>query len=937
MPPDNRTAMSDNGLEEQSFEQSFEYISDLLPEYTHRRIRHISSVQVRNLTPFPERDTLAHALSHSAEQIQFTANGHHADDLDISMSMKRSRRISLNSVNTMRSIRSDEANAAGDGLQSAAEQSVRGRARAASRTSITHRTPPTAPTIRGNRNRTMSNASSLFGKGIASLPSSASALPAFYQVHTQAGLEKVIQTRLVESFLSITVHHDPEASLPSTPLSPRSLHPPSSPSTPAPSANKSRLNGVHAKSHKPVSRSEDQRIPDVPSRPLFNRSQSTTHARAPSTPTPPPRTPVKPSFSSPSTSAQSTDSSIPDFLSPIHPPSTNPSFTIDASADFAPGTNTTGQDVTVALWAKLPPSTTNKGKGREDSAGSWTVLTEWSFSLSELVPLSEDLQAHSSQLPPNTLVVHLDPPGRPYALLPSRQKTRSRSRSPEGYASDPESGRVKHVKDLFTDPPASPLPRRRHRRAPRRESHSPEPDYVYTASWQDLFNLVTLQRCIQEAQSSLDFVIHRIDTSVLEDVGGRLMREVGEREVVVGHFRKEVEALRGRCDERMADIANRRAQLKQRRDVLRQAKEHLQEDGARLEALESSQREERVRVDELKTSLAPTRSALLSVLASLFPIEMREAGELLFTIVDVPLPIPVAATDPAPPLSVVGQRDVNEESVATALGYAAQLVQMAAGYLGKGLVYPITYVGSRSLIRDGISAMVGPRMFPLFPKGVDTYRFEYGVFLLNKDIELLMADHDLRALDMRHTLANLKNLLLTVTNGAEPPRGFGSGLGTGRRLGQMENLSESSLGLESVREGSPVEGEDDPATPKPAHAEFRGGPDNGNGNGAGEGDGQTTGATTPTGLTKRTFMPTFNTLSSGLGFLSLRRYGKSTVNLGDGNGAADDGDLVEDDRRTLRGEDTGREDTEPAHTENGPGREKVPSASEPANATTVLS
>lgn len=118
-----------------------------------------------------------------------------------------------------------------------------------------------------------------------------------------------------------------------------------------------------------------------------------------------------------------------------------------------------------------------------------------------------------------------------------------------------------------------------------------------------------------------------------------------------------------------------------------------------------------VRVDELKTSLAPTRSALLSVLASLFPIEMREAGELLFTIVDVPLPIPVAATDPAPPLSVVGQRDVNEESVATALGYAAQLVQMAAGYLGKGLVYPVTYVGSRSLIRDGISAMVGPRMY----------------------------------------------------------------------------------------------------------------------------------------------------------------------------------------------------------------------------------
>jgi len=50
---------------------------------------------------------------------------------------------------------------------------------------------------------------------------------------------------------------------------------------------------------------------------------------------------------------------------------------------------------------------------------------------------------------------------------------------------------------------------------------------------------------------------------------------------------------------------------------------------------------------------------------------------------------------------------------------------------------------------------------------VDTYRFEYGVFLLNKDIEILMADRDLRAMDMRHTLPNLKNLLLTLTDGED--------------------------------------------------------------------------------------------------------------------------------------------------------------------------
>lgn len=75
---------------------------------------------------------------------------------------------------------------------------------------------------------------------------------------------------------------------------------------------------------------------------------------------------------------------------------------------------------------------------------------------------------------------------------------------------------------------------------------------------------------------------------------------------------------------------------------------------------------------------------------------------------------------------------------------------------------------------------------------MDTYRFEYGVFLLNKNIELvwvftlillyimidgdlsmafqLMSDRNLRALDMRHTLPNLKNLLLTLTDGEGAPR-----------------------------------------------------------------------------------------------------------------------------------------------------------------------
>ncbi|KAI5115759.1 hypothetical protein M0805_001203, partial [Coniferiporia weirii] len=209
----------------------------------------------------------------------------------------------------------------------------------------------------------------------------------------------------------------------------------------------------------------------------------------------------------------------------------------------------------------------------------------------------------------------------------------------------------------------------------------------------------------------------------------------------------------------------RREQLRQRRIGLAEARA-LHENDLLME-LDAGVRlaDEKKRVKSLGKQIEPVRTSLLSTLVFIFPIELLSPPDLLYTILSVPLPIPLQGSDPAPPLSLPHFAEVNEDSVATALGYAALVVHLMAAYLCRGLVYPITYVGSRSLIKDPISAMMGPRMFPLYSKGVDTYRFEYAVFLLNKDIEMLMADRNLRSLDLRHTLPNLKNLLLTLTSG----------------------------------------------------------------------------------------------------------------------------------------------------------------------------
>lgn len=86
---------------------------------------------------------------------------------------------------------------------------------------------------------------------------------------------------------------------------------------------------------------------------------------------------------------------------------------------------------------------------------------------------------------------------------------------------------------------------------------------------------------------------------------------------------------------------------------------------------------------------------------------------IFFSILGVALPIPTQPKDPAPPIYLPASElppgtQLDEDSVATALGYVAMLVQTLAGYLGQVLPYPVTCAGSRSAIKDPISVIQGP-------------------------------------------------------------------------------------------------------------------------------------------------------------------------------------------------------------------------------------
>ncbi|KAF8986128.1 hypothetical protein BGZ46_009239 [Entomortierella lignicola] len=71
-------------------------------------------------------------------------------------------------------------------------------------------------------------------------------------------------------------------------------------------------------------------------------------------------------------------------------------------------------------------------------------------------------------------------------------------------------------------------------------------------------------------------------------------------------------------------------------------------------------------------------------------------------------------------------------------------------------------MGSRAYVLDPVSLLIGPKEFPLYGKGQERHRFEYGVFLLNKDIEQLLNSQGLQCRDLRQTLPNLRKLMETL-------------------------------------------------------------------------------------------------------------------------------------------------------------------------------
>lgn len=247
-----------------------------------------------------------------------------------------------------------------------------------------------------------------------------------------------------------------------------------------------------------------------------------------------------------------------------------------------------------------------------------------------------------------------------------------------------------------------------------------------------LVRVCTLAGVLDDTRADMRALRFRLDRSFGDqDDLPALTRQRAEREDRLSVFASEQTALQGEIEERKKELKARGDKLRSRKALLRVAHATLRSWRSHADKTAAGLQSDWAVAKETAILAHARRKQLVTTLEQIFPIESvggaDNTGSLLFSILEIPLPNSSYSTGRG------GSDD--EDAIASALGYVAHVVFVVACYLSVPLHYPLVRIGSRSAVVDPISMMRGPRAFPLYGHGVDAYRFEYAVFLLNKNIE----------------------------------------------------------------------------------------------------------------------------------------------------------------------------------------------------------
>ncbi|KAK3680191.1 hypothetical protein LTR78_000568 [Recurvomyces mirabilis] len=387
---------------------------------------------------------------------------------------------------------------------------------------------------------------------------------------------------------------------------------------------------------------------------------------------------------------------------------------------------------------------------------NWKQLLEFAISLPSLQYLGKSLDQLHYALPENAVVFHLT--DGVYTSFPSLSS--------------------------YVPPPTGPPARSTSART------------LPTASFDALLRLSKLDDSIQDALVTRDKIAADLEALLKTNQTALTDRdrvpEAQDRLKTIDYAKKTVEKQLVKARKQQDE---KRASLQSRRDLMASDLNHRKK---QVEETDNARPELPLLRDEHKvkqTAIRSQRRRICLDLSAIYPITPHPSQHkhpLAFTIRTLYLP---DAND----LDTT-TTSTNPTTLSAALGHTSHLIHLLSFYLRLPLPYPLHPHSSTTTITDPLSLLktaasttktyttpTSLRTYPLFPQGVPRFRFDYAVFLLGKDIQILVEEgFGGRVVDVRQMLPNLGYLFFVAT--------AGEGEVVGRKAGGVKGL----LGMKGV-------------------------------------------------------------------------------------------------------------------------------------------